>query len=75
MLGHIYWRMKDLEMAISSFRKATELAPRSERASVGLFHCLWEEGKQDEAIDEAKRFMTLSDSQDFREILEEIESS
>jgi predicted Zn-dependent protease len=57
------------------FRTAVSLAPRSEKFSLGLFHCLWRQGKQVEALEEMKRFMSLSDSQDYREILAELPKS
>jgi hypothetical protein len=40
--------------------------------SKGLFHSLWKLGKQVEALEEVKRFQTISDSEDYREIVKEI---
>jgi tetratricopeptide (TPR) repeat protein len=73
-LGHIYWRLGDLELAVNTFKRATAMAPQSERASLGLFHCLWQQGKTEEAMDEVARFMAIADSEDYREILAEINS-
>jgi tetratricopeptide (TPR) repeat protein len=58
--------------AIEAFRKATELDPYSEVYSLGLFHCLWDQQKHYEALEETKRFMRYSDSADYRRIVAEI---
>jgi tetratricopeptide (TPR) repeat protein len=71
-LGHLYWKLDSLNDAINHFRKATILAPTMERASLGLFHCLWEQGNQVAALDEIKRFMAISDSEDYRKITREL---
>ncbi len=75
VLGGIYWELKELDEAIECFLKATELAPRSETASLGLFHSLWQQGREAQALDECKRFMELSDSEDYRSIIAEITAS
>src|SRR5205809_5538118 len=45
ILGDLYWRAGRLDDAAQSFKRATELSPRSELASLGLFHTLWESGR------------------------------
>lgn len=72
VLGDICWDMQLLEEAVSTFRRAIELSPTLEAVSLGLFHCLWELGKHEEALEEVKRFQSLSDSEDYREIVKEI---
>ena len=54
--------------AIDLYKCAIKISPKSEHASLGLFHCLWDQGKTDEALEEMKRFMSISDSEDYREI-------
>jgi len=73
-LGHLYSKLGDSERAISKHRKATELAPNSERASLGLFHALWSADQRGAALDELKRFQTQNDwcCQDYVEILQGI---
>jgi tetratricopeptide (TPR) repeat protein len=71
-LAHLYWEQGLLEKATASFRRATELMPASERASLGLFHCLWELGRQEEALSEIERFLKIADCKDYRQILSEI---
>jgi predicted Zn-dependent protease len=40
VLGDVYWDLKELEKAVSTFKRAIELAPTLEAVSLGLFHCL-----------------------------------
>jgi predicted Zn-dependent protease len=73
-LGHLYADIGGTERAIWTHRTATELAPNSERASLGLFHALWTVDQFSEALDELKRFQTQNDwrCQEYVEILHEI---
>lgn len=65
-LGHV-------DEAEQYFKTAVSLAPHSEKFSLGLFHCLWDQGKQIEALDEMKRFISGGgESADYREILSEL---
>src|SRR5258707_13560937 len=59
----------DIDTAIEHFQKAVKLAPKSELYSLGLFHSLWRQEKREEAFDEMKRFMSISDSADYRAII------
>ena len=54
------------------FKSAVALSPKSEKISLGLFHCLWGQGKQEEALEEMRRFSGLVDSAEYRSILEAI---
>jgi predicted Zn-dependent protease len=74
-LGGIYRiDLKRPLKALRCFRRATELSPKSERASLGVFHTLWELNRQDQALEEIKRYQVLTDwsCQDYLEIMEEI---
>ena len=71
-LGSTYWDLEEFDRAITHFNKATELAPDWEDASLGLFHCLWDLGKREEALEEAKRFMAIGTSIDYENIIKEI---
>jgi len=73
MLAKTYQDLGDLEMAAIAFRACTELLPEKETISRLLFHCLWNQGRREEAIEEANRFLTIKDSVDYRNILQEIE--
>jgi len=72
VLGDVCWEMRLLDEAATVFKRAIALAPKLEAVSLGLFHCLWDSGKREEALDEAKRFMSVADSDDYRKIAKEI---
>ncbi len=72
VLGDVCWSMKLLDDAVHAFRCAVALAPTLEAVSLGLFHCLWQLGKREEALEETKRFMSVADSDDYRMIVREI---
>jgi predicted Zn-dependent protease len=59
----------DITPAIEHFREAVKQAPTSELYSLGLFHILWAQGRREEALDETKRFMSLSESDEYRKIV------
>lgn len=75
VLGDIYWDMEFREEAIEAFRKAVHLSPKLEGPSLGLFHCLWQLTRYEEAFEEMKRFQTISDSKDYRAIIKAINES
>ena len=75
ILGDVYQSLNRREDAIDAFRQAIELSPMLEAASLALFHCLWESGKRDEAMEELKRFQSISDSEEYRKIVSAILSS
>lgn len=61
--------------ALSYFKRAVSLSPRSEKVSLGLFHCLWASGKQEEALEEMKRFLSLANSDEYVRILAALQGS
>ena len=75
VLAHVLWQLGRLEDAIRKFRCGTNVAPRSEAISLGLFHCLWEHGDIDNAFDEMRRFLSVADSGEYRRIINDINSS
>lgn len=66
LLGYTLWELGQLEPAVQSFRRAVNLSPRSELASLGLFHSLLETGDKQSAIHEMNRFLRLADSEEYR---------
>lgn len=72
VLASVHWEMQNLRDAISLFRRATELAPRNELASLGLFHTLWESGMHDAAFAEIKRLVSLRPSHEYQLMLKGI---
>ena len=72
ILGDVYWHLGSLSDAIQSFSRATELSPRSELASLGLFHTLWDSGQTEQALNEMERFLSLSQSSEYARLLREL---
>src|SRR5437762_1663744 len=58
-LGGFYFQHDRFEQAAKWFSHATELSPKSETASLGLFHSLWNVGATSEAVTEMRRFLRL----------------
>jgi len=50
VLGDVCWDLNQLSEASTWFAKAVEIAPFSEAVSVALFHCLWGQGKREDAL-------------------------
>lgn len=73
-LGGIYYNDERYELAETQFGNACGIAPELEIASLGLFHSLWRQGRKAEALDEARRYLSLTESSDYREILAEFSS-
>src|SRR5205814_1731176 len=71
-LGHVCWDMQLLEEAVVAFSRAVKLSPKFEGASLGLFNSLWRLGRREEALKELERFQAIADSEDYREIIKEI---
>jgi predicted Zn-dependent protease len=71
LLADTLWNQGQLTRAIASFRKAVELAPKSEMASLGLFHTLLESGDREGAIVEMDRFLSLSDSEEYQALTQQ----
>jgi predicted Zn-dependent protease len=75
-LAQVNLDLGESDMAIEDFRQAIAMAPQSETASLGLFHCLWERGDQIEALNEVKRFISSGGcSDDYDAILQEINAA
>jgi tetratricopeptide (TPR) repeat protein len=72
-LGGIYLHdLNQAQKAIPFFRKAARLCPQSRRASLGLFHALWDLGRQREAMRELRRFQSVARCDDYVKILAEV---
>lgn len=69
VIGGIYFGIGDLEAARTLLERVVSMSPRSELASLGLFHSLWELGRHEEALSEMKRFLAFADSDEYQRIL------
>ena len=52
-----YSELEDLSNAVEYAKRSAILSPKSEMASLCLFHCLYDLNKKDEANDEIRRFI------------------
>jgi predicted Zn-dependent protease len=75
-LAFAYWELEDLQPAAAEFSRVVQLDPLLQGASLGLFNCLWDQDKLEEAFDEMNRFQKLTNFQceDYKEIMEEIKA-
>jgi Flp pilus assembly protein TadD len=71
-LGFLYGEVGNDPGAVHAFRKCVALSPRSEQASLGLFHSLWRSGKTDAAFDEMRRFVKSNNSPQYRRLIREM---
>jgi predicted Zn-dependent protease len=71
-LGGIYFERGQLAKATDNFQRAVRLSPMSELASVGLFHSLWAAGKNDQALNEMGRFLSLAESKEYRILIRDL---
>jgi tetratricopeptide (TPR) repeat protein len=71
-LGDLHKDLGQLEAALPYFQEATNIGPTSEVASLGLFHCLWAMDRRIAALDEIKRFLSVTTSEQYDEILAEL---
>src|SRR5262245_17123411 len=51
------YELGDETKALPFLQESVRLSPDSERASIGLFHALFDSGQTDRAFDEMKRFL------------------
>lgn len=72
VLGHAYWKCNNHSNAIEAFQHAVVAAPAFEAASLALFHCLLESGRDETAFEEMKRFMRSNTSVEYSRLLNEI---
>jgi hypothetical protein len=74
-LGNCYYALSDLESAEAAFQEATHRFPTEGSAFNNLAQVLWEQGKQREALEAARRAVYLGGPlvEVYRKTLEEIE--
>ena len=72
VLGKLYFESGDFRRAAKWFRLATEVSPRSELASLGLFHSLWELNRRRAALAEMSRFLSVAECADYTAILHDL---
>jgi tetratricopeptide (TPR) repeat protein len=75
LLASIYFELDRFKEAAENYEKATKISPKSEMASLGLFHSLWQLERNDEAFKEMKRYMSVAESAEYNELLEKFANS
>ena len=68
LLGDALWEQGKLAESIPAFRRAVVLSPKSEMASLGLFHTLMESGDKSSAVAEMRRFLGVADSEEYESL-------
>jgi len=70
-LGYVHGRLGDNVESTRRFADAVEVGPRSELASLGLFHAHFGAGRHRDALAEMVRFLSVTrrDSPGYRELL------
>jgi tetratricopeptide (TPR) repeat protein len=68
-LGFLDWQSGDFEQSANHYRRAAALAPDSELISLGLFHSLTSQGRWEEALNEALRYVKTMNSTGYRKLL------
>ena len=72
VLGGVYADLGENEKALTNFKQATELNPKYELASLGLYVTLVDLDRDVEAIDEMIRYLTLYPANLYKDTLEEL---
>lgn len=72
VLAGVHADLGEHDKALSNFRKATELNPKSELASLGLYVTLAKLNKDEEAIHELIRYLKIYPADLYKDTLEEL---
>ena len=76
--GYLAWvlsRGGRYREAIEHGKVAVQLAPRSERVSLLFFRVLWGADQREQALDEMRRFVMLEDSEEYAQIILQLEQA
>lgn len=72
VLANNYWHLGDLDTAEVEFRTAVELYPKNEHCSLSFFHLLWEKGKETEGFNEMRRFLSIAESDEYKQLVKDM---
>jgi predicted Zn-dependent protease len=72
MLGRAFFEIGDMKKSRDAFKRAVDLNPKSELASLGLFHSLWGQEAASEAFAEMRRFLSITDSSEYKTLLRDL---
>jgi tetratricopeptide (TPR) repeat protein len=65
----LFYDLGEVEEALPYLQEAVFLSPYSELASLALFHARIDKGETERAFDEARRFLSLAGSEEYRRVL------
>lgn len=71
-LAHIYFKLHDYDNAERCYSELIRISPDTELGSLGYFHTLWNMGRERDAFNEAKRFLTRHESSEYMAMIEEM---
>ena len=74
-LGWILSRSGRYREAIAHGQVGIQLSPASERVSLLFFRVLWGADQREQALDEMRRFVTLEDSEEYAQIILQLEQA
>ena len=75
-LGAIHFSKGDFVSSLTYFQKVVKLSPKSELASLGLFHSLIKHEQFDAALSEARRFINKNGlTEEYKLLMEELEEN
>ena len=72
LIATAYYFAKEYKISTAYYKITTELNPRSELASLGLFHSLWELKNYRRAYKEMERFLTSNEANNYKVTIEEL---
>jgi len=67
-----YEKLGEFSKSIKYYYEAVEIEPEYELASKSLFHALWDLDRTDEAFEEVQRFVKVTGSEAYSEIISDI---
>lgn len=72
LIATSYYHAKEYGMSAEYYKRTIELNPRSELASLGLFHSLWEMKNYSGAFKEMDRFLSSNEANTYKVTLKEL---
>ena len=72
LIATAYYFAKEYAISAAYYKKTTGLNPRSELASLGLFHSLWELKNYRRAYQEMERFLSSNEANNYKVTLKEL---
>ena len=75
LIASSYYQLKDFSLSQKYFKKTTKLNPKSELASLGLFHSLMELGKTTAALKELHYYILHNTPKPYKLTISELQGN